>query len=91
MLCQTCAYDSGAVMITKLESFETSLEQIESIMGKNRFSEVKQIAGRLGPNYKWKKLSLIDINKVWQLMDAKTMERYMFLIKVQFLKIVIRS
>ena len=78
-------------MITKLESFETSLEQIESIMGKNRFSEVKQIAGRLGPNYKWKKLSLIDINKVWQLMDAKTMERYMFLIKVQFLKIVIRS
>ena len=78
-------------MITKLESFETSLEQIESIMGKNRFSEVKQIAGRLGPNYKWKKLSLIDINKVWQLMDGKTMERYMFLIKVQFLKIVIRS
>ena len=71
-------------MITKLESFETSLEQIESIMGKNRFSEVKQIAGRLGPNYKWKKLSLIDINKVWQLMDAKTMERYMFLIKVQY-------
>ena len=39
---QTCAYDSGAVMITKLESFETSLEQIESIMGKDKFKDVKQ-------------------------------------------------
>ena len=43
---------------------------------------MRQIAGRLGPHYKWKKLSLIDINKVWHLMDATTMERYMFLIKV---------
>ena len=80
--CQTCAYDSGAVMITKLESFDTSLEQIESIMGKNKFAEVKQIAGRLGPNYKWKRLTLFEINKVWQIMDTKTMERYQFLIKV---------
>ena len=45
---------------------------------------MRQIAGRLGPHYKWKKLSLIDINKVWHLMDATTMERYMFLIKVIF-------
>ena len=73
-------------MITKLESFETSLEQIESIMGKNKFAEVKQIAGRLGPNYKWKRLTLFEINKVWHLMDAKTMERYQFLIKVIFSK-----
>ena len=39
---QTCAYDSGAVMITKLESFETSLQQIESIMGKSKFTEVRK-------------------------------------------------
>ena len=39
--------------------------------------DVKQIAMRLGPNYKWKKLTLFDINKVWHLMDGKTMERYM--------------
>ena len=42
---QTCAYDSGAVMITKLESFETSLQQIESIMGKSKFTEVRKYTG----------------------------------------------